>query len=94
MCIRDSKVYSAIDRSDFYQGTAQSESRSLMNVTIRLSDEGLERRFIKEASTAGFVGLKGHRSVGGLRASIYNAFPEAGVDAFVDFMDEFARVNG
>ena len=88
------KVYSAIDRSDFYQGTAQSESRSLMNVTIRLPDEELERRFVREASAAGFVGLKGHRSVGGLRASIYNAFPEAGVDAFVDFMDEFVRVNG
>ena len=88
------KVYSAIDRSEFYRGTAQLESRSLMNVTIRLPSEELEGRFVGEASAAGFVGLKGHRSVGGLRASIYNAFSEAGVDAFVDFMDEFARVNG
>ena len=88
------KVYAAIDRTEFYRGTAQLESRSLMNVTIRLPNEELEGRFVKEASAAEFVGLKGHRSVGGLRASIYNAFPEAGVDAFVDFMDEFARVNG
>ena len=88
------KVYAAIDRTEFYRGTAQLESRSLMNVTIRLPNEELEGRFVKEASAAGLVGLKGHRSVGGLRASIYNAFPEAGVDAFVDFMDEFARVNG
>ena len=88
------KVYAAIDRSGFYRGTAQSESRSLMNVTIRLPSEELEGRFVSDASAAGFVGLKGHRSVGGLRASIYNAFPEAGIDAFVDFMDEFSRVNG
>jgi phosphoserine aminotransferase len=88
------KVYAAIDRTEFYRGTAQLESRSLMNVTIRLPNEELEGCFVKKASAAGLVGLKGHRSVGGLRASIYNAFPEAGVDAFVDFMDEFARVNG
>jgi phosphoserine aminotransferase len=88
------KVYAAIDRTEFYRGPAQLESRSLMNVTIRLPNEVLEERFVKEASAVGFVGLKGHRSVGGLRASIYNAFPEAGVDAFVDFMDEFVRVNG
>ena len=88
------KVYAAIDRSEFYNGTARAESRSLMNVTIRLPNETLEDHFVREASAAGFVGLKGHRSVGGLRASIYNAFPEAGVDAFVDFMNEFARVNG
>ena len=91
---RAQKVYAAIDRTEFYRGTAQLESRSLMNVTIRLPNEELEGRFVKEASAAGLVGLKGHRSVGGLRASIYNAFPEAGVDAFVDFMDEFARVSG
>ena len=88
------KVYAAIDRSDFYRGTADPRSRSLMNLTIRLPSEDLEGRFVSEASTAGLVGLKGHRSVGGLRASIYNAFPEAGVDALVEFMDEFARANG
>ncbi len=88
------KLYAAIDRGEFYRGTAQPQSRSLMNVTIRLPSEELEGRFVKEASVAGLVGLKGHRSVGGLRASIYNAFPEAGVDALVDFMDEFTRMNG
>jgi len=88
------KVYAAIDRTEFYRGTAQPESRSLMNVTIRLPSEELEARFVSEAGAAGLVGLKGHRSVGGLRISIYNAFPEAGVDALVDFMGEFARVNG
>jgi phosphoserine aminotransferase len=88
------KVYEAIDCSDFYQGTAQPKSRSWMNVTIRLPSEDLEIRFISEAATAGLVGLKGHRSVGGIRASIYNAFPESGVDALVEFMREFERVNG
>ena len=88
------KVYAAIDGSEFYRGTADPQSRSLMNVTIRLPNEELEGRFVSEASDAGLVGLKGHRSVGGLRASIYNAFPEAGVDALVEFMDEFARTNG
>ena len=88
------KVYAAIDRSEFYRGTAQPQSRSLMNVTIRLPTEDLEGRFVSDASAAGLVGLKGHRSVGGLRVSIYNAFPEAGVDVLVDFMGEFVRVNG
>lgn len=88
------KLYAAIDRTDFYRGTAQPDSRSLMNVTMRLPSEELEDRFVKEAGTAGLVGLKGHRSVGGLRASIYNACPEAAVDALVDFMTEFERRNG
>ncbi|MEE2637864.1 MAG: 3-phosphoserine/phosphohydroxythreonine transaminase [Acidobacteriota bacterium] len=87
-------LYGAIDRTDFYRGTAQLGSRSLMNVTLRLPTEELERRFLIEAEEAGMVGLKGHRSVGGLRASIYNAFPEAGVTALVQFMAEFERVNG
>jgi phosphoserine aminotransferase len=85
------KLYAEIDRSGFYRGTAQKESRSLMNVTFRLPDEALEKRFEKEATAAGLDGLKGHRSVGGMRASIYNAFPEAGVDALVEFMREFER---
>jgi len=65
-----------------------------MNVTFRLPSEDLEKKFIKDATAAGLDGLKGHRSVGGLRASIYNAFPEEGVDALVQFMSEFQRRNG
>jgi phosphoserine aminotransferase len=88
------KLYAEIDRSGFYRGTAQKESRSLMNVTFRLPSEELEKAFDREATAAGLDGLKGHRSVGGMRASIYNAFPEAGVDALVDFMREFERTRG
>jgi phosphoserine aminotransferase len=89
-----SKLYAAIDRTGFYRGTARPDSRSLMNVTFRLADEALEKRFVTEATAAGLDGLKGHRSVGGMRASIYNAFPEAGVDALVEFMGEFERTRG
>ena len=88
------KLYAEIDRSGFYRGTAQKDSRSLMNVTFRLPSEELEKRFDKEATTNGLDGLKGHRSVGGMRASIYNAFPEEGVDALVEFMREFERKEG
>jgi phosphoserine aminotransferase len=88
------KLYAEIDRSGFYRGTAQKESRSLMNVTFRLATEDLENAFIKQATAAGLDGLKGHRSVGGMRASIYNAFPEEGVDALVSFMQEFERTRG
>jgi phosphoserine aminotransferase len=88
------KLYAEIDRSGFYRGHAEPDSRSKMNVTFRLPNEDVEKRFIKEATAAGLDGLKGHRSVGGLRASIYNAFPEAGVDALVQFMQEFERKNG
>jgi phosphoserine aminotransferase len=89
-----SKLYAEIDRSGFYRGTAEKESRSLMNVTFRLGSEELEKEFIKEAGAAGFDGLKGHRSVGGMRASIYNAFPEEGVDALLTFMREFEKKRG
>jgi phosphoserine aminotransferase len=65
-----------------------------MNVTFRLPSEDLEKRFVKESTAAGLDGLKGHRSVGGLRASIYNAFPESGIDALVAFMREFERKAG
>jgi phosphoserine aminotransferase len=65
-----------------------------MNVTFRLPNEALEKAFVKESTSAGLDGLKGHRSVGGMRASIYNAFPEDGVDALVEFMKEFERKNG
>jgi phosphoserine aminotransferase len=88
------KLYAEIDRTGFYRGTAQKDSRSLMNVTFRLPTEDLESRFVKEATAAGLDGLKGHRSVGGMRASIYNAFPETGIDALVQFMQEFERTHG
>jgi phosphoserine aminotransferase len=88
------KLYAEIDRTGFYKGHAAKESRSRMNVTFRLPNEDLEAKFVKEAKAAGMDGLKGHRSVGGLRASIYNAFPEAGVDALVAFMKEFEKKNG
>ena len=87
-------LYAEIDRTGFYRGTAQAASRSLMNVTFRLRTEELEKMFEKEATSAGLDGLKGHRSVGGMRASVYNAFPEEGVDALVDFMKEFERKHG
>ncbi len=88
------KLYAEIDRSGFYRGHAQKDSRSRMNITFRLPSEDLEKKFAKEATAAGLDGLKGHRSVGGMRASLYNAFPEAGVDALVGFMQEFERKNG
>jgi phosphoserine aminotransferase len=87
-------LYDEIDRTDFWRPHAEKDSRSLMNVTFRLPSEDLEKKFVKESTAAGFDGLKGHRSVGGLRASIYNAFPEDGVTALVQFMKEFERKNG
>ncbi len=88
-------LYQAIDNSNgYYRGHAQPDSRSLMNVTFRLPSEELEKKFIKEATVQGLDGLKGHRSVGGLRASIYNAFPLEGVESLTQFMREFQRVNG
>ncbi len=88
------KLYAELDRTGFWRPTAQQDSRSLMNVTFRLETEDLEKAFIKQATAAGFDGLKGHRAVGGMRASIYNAFPERGVEDLVEFMREFERVNG
>ncbi|MBM9537579.1 3-phosphoserine/phosphohydroxythreonine transaminase [Desulfobulbus alkaliphilus] len=87
-------LYEAIDSTDFYRGHAEKESRSLMNITFNLPTPELEARFIAEATAAGLDGLKGHRSVGGCRASIYNAFPRAGVEKLVEFMADFARKNG
>jgi len=87
-------LYDLIDRSDFYQGTAAPDSRSLMNVTFRLPSEDLENRFVQEALKQGMGGLKGHRSVGGCRASIYNATGLEAVKALVDFMAEFERREG
>lgn len=88
-------LYEAIDGSGgFYYGHAQKESRSVMNVPFRLSDAALEKEFIAQATNAGFVGIKGHRDVGGLRASLYNALPREAVAALVDFMTEFMRRCG
>jgi phosphoserine aminotransferase len=89
------KIYAAIDGSGgFYRGHARPDSRSWMNITFRLPSEELEKRFVAEATAQELSGLKGHRSVGGIRASTYNAFPEAGVDALVSFMSEFQRRAG
>lgn len=88
-------LYKCIDESGgFYKGHALPDSRSLMNITFRLNSEDLEKKLIGEASAAGFDGLKGHRSVGGLRASIYNAFPKKGVEDLVSFMKDFQKKNG
>lgn len=84
-------LYDLFDASDFYRGTADRGDRSTMNITFRLPNEDLEIKFIAEAKQTGFIGLKGHRSVGGCRASIYNAFPEEGVKALIDFMRTFEK---
>jgi len=91
---KSAKLYAEIDRTGFYRGHARSDCRSTMNVTFRLPSEDLEKEFVKQATAAGMDGLKGHRSVGGIRASIYNAFPEAGIDALVSFMREFEARRG
>lgn len=88
------KLYATIDGTDFYTGTAVKEYRSNMNITFRIANEELEAKFIAEASEKNLKGLKGHRSVGGIRASIYNAFPVEGVDALISFMKEFEANNG
>jgi phosphoserine aminotransferase len=86
-------LYNCIDESEFYRGTADKDSRSLMNVTFRLPSEDLEKKFIEEATNNGLGGLKGHRSVGGCRASIYNAMPVEGLKALTDFMAKFEKEN-
>lgn len=87
-------IYDAIDNSNgFYKGHAEKDSRSKMNITFRLPSEELEKKFVKEATEQGLVGLKGHRSVGGLRASVYNAFPIEGAKALVEFMKDFQNKN-
>lgn len=87
-------LYSVIDSSDFWRSPVERESRSIMNVVWRLPSAELEEKFVSEAKKAGLVGLKGHRSVGGIRASIYNAVPPASVETLVSFMKEFERRNG
>jgi len=88
------KLYAAIDATDFYGSPVAKNGRSWMNVPFTLADAELDAAFLKGASEKGLVTLKGHRSVGGMRASIYNAMPEAGVDALVAYMQEFASNNG
>ena len=88
------KLYAAIDASDFYANPVDRSCRSWMNVPFVLADGTLDGKFLAEAKAAGLENLKGHRAVGGMRASIYNAVPEAAIDAIVDFMAEFERVNG
>ncbi len=87
-------LYDAIDRGGFYSSPVQKSDRSLMNVPFRLKDEALDDAFLKEAKAAGMIQLKGHRSVGGMRASIYNAMPVDGVRALVAFMADFERRHG
>jgi phosphoserine aminotransferase len=92
---RASLVYGAIDGSDgWYTSPVDEASRSHMNIVFRLPDEDLEKRFVAEAGDAGMVNLKGHRSVGGIRASVYNAMPVASVEVLVDFMGSFRAANG
>lgn len=86
-------LYDFIGNSSFYRTTAEQGSRSLMNVTFRLPTEELEKAFVEKATAKGLVGLKGHRSVGGCRASIYNATTMEGVQALVEFMDSFEKEN-
>ena len=87
-------LYTTIDELDFYRGTADADSRSMMNVTFRLPSEELEKQFVAEALAEGLGGLKGHRSVGGCRASIYNATTLEAVQTLKEFMKAFASKNG
>ncbi len=88
------KLYAAIDGSGFYSNPVAEDCRSWMNVPFVLADPSLDARFLEESAAEGLTNLKGHRSVGGMRASIYNAVPEEAVDALIEFMNEFERVNG
>jgi phosphoserine aminotransferase len=87
-------IYDVIDGSGFYRGHARKEARSLMNLTFRLPDEKLEKKFNDEAEAAGMAGLQGHRSVGGLRASLYNACPMKSAQELARFMRDFEARNG
>jgi phosphoserine aminotransferase len=88
-------IYDAIDGSGgFYKGCAHTDSRSIMNVTFRMANEELEKLFVKQSEAEGFVGLKGHRDVGGLRASTYNAVTLESCQALAQFMKEFQQKNG
>lgn len=86
-------LYDYLDESRLFKGTVRKEDRSLMNVPFVTGSEELDAKFVKEATAAGFVNLKGHRTVGGMRASIYNAMPIEGVEKLVEFMREFEKNN-
>ena len=86
-------LYDFLDSSKLFKGTVRKEDRSLMNVPFITGDKELDAKFIKEAEANGFVNLKGHRSVGGMRASIYNAMPKEGVEKLVEFMRIFEKEN-
>ena len=86
-------LYDFLDQSELFRGTVVKKDRSLMNVPIVTGDADLDAKFVKEATEAGFVNLKGHRTVGGMRASIYNAMPKAGVEKLVEFMKKFEEEN-
>ena len=88
------RLYQAIDESDFYSNPVRPDARSWMNVPFILRDATLDQKFLAEAELAGLKNLKGHRSVGGMRASIYNAMSEEGVDALIEFMQQFEKANG
>ena len=88
------KLYDFLDNSKLFKGTVEKDSRSLMNVPFVTGDKDLDAKFVAEAAKAGLVNLKGHRTVGGMRASIYNAMPMEGVDALIDFMKKFEAENG
>ena len=86
-------LYDFLDQSKMFKGTVRKEDRSLMNVPFVTGDADLDAKFVKEATAAGFVNLKGHRTVGGMRASIYNAMPKEGVEKLVEFMKKFEEEN-
>ena len=86
-------LYDYLDESKLFKGTVRKEDRSLMNVTFRTGDEALDAEFVKGQAAHGFSNLKGHRLVGGMRASIYNAMPKEGVEALVEYMKEFAAAH-
>jgi phosphoserine aminotransferase len=91
---KSAKLYAAIDGSQFYRNPVAKDCRSWMNVPFTLARPELDTQFIAEAKTVGLTNLEGHRSIGGMRASLYNAMPMAGVNALVEFMQDFARKNG
>ena len=87
-------IYDILDGGEFYKATVGKDSRSIMNVTFRLPSEDLEKEFVSKATEQGMIGLKGHRSVGGVRASTYNAVPMEAIKALTEFMKEFEKSNG
>ena len=91
--LRSAMLYDTLDASRLFQCHAEKGSRSGMNVTFRTGNEELDAKFVKEATEAGFVNLKGHRKVGGMRASIYNAMPVEGVEKLCDFIKQFDKAN-